>query len=163
MGNWPTNYGSEGFIMPSYFYGRDCQALPDYVCAVDYGRFANRQFALWNKSTPSSLLTSPISYCARYLGALETSGSDSLTLYVNDSRPHQLALYVCDFDKAGREESIEVQDLQGRTLAPPCTVNDFAQGKWLRFKFSGSIQVRLANRNSNSTAVLSALMFDKVP
>jgi hypothetical protein len=130
---------------------------------VDYGSFTNHQFALWNKSTPSSLLTSPISYCARYLGALETTGSDSLTLYVNDHQPHQLALYVCDYDKAGREETIEVQDLQGHPLAPPCTVSDFALGKWLRFKFSGSLQLRLTNRNRSSTAVLSALMFDKAP
>ena len=163
MGDWPTNYGSDGFILLRYFYGRDCQALPDYLSAVDYGSFTSRQFSLWKNATASTLWTSPISYCARYLGALETSGSDSLTLYVNDNQPHQLALYVCDFDKAGRKETIEVQDLQGRALAPPCTVSDFKLGKWLRFKFSGSIQVRLTNLNSRSTAVLSALMFDKVP
>jgi hypothetical protein len=163
MGNWPNNYGSDGFLMPRYFYGRDCQALPDYLCAVDYGSFTNRQFAIWKNFTTSSLLTSPISYCARYLGALETSGSDSLTLYVNDNQPHQLALYVCDYDKANRKETVEIQDLQGHTLVPPCTTSDFALGKWLRYKFSGNIQVRLTNHNNSSAAVLSALMFDKVP
>jgi hypothetical protein len=162
-GNWPAKYGSDGFFMPRYFYGRDCQAWPDYLCAVDCGRFTNRQFSIWNTSTDSSLLTSPISYCARYLGALETSGSDSLTLYVNDAQPHQLALYMCDFDKAGREQSIELLDLEGRELAPACTVSGFARGKWLRGRFSGSIQIRLSNRKSSSTAVLSALMFDKMP
>ncbi len=163
LGTWATHYGSDGFIMPRYFYGRDCQALPDYLCAVDYGTFTGRQFSLWKNATSSTLLTSPISYCARYLGALETSSSDSFTLYVNDTRPHQLALYVCDYDKAGREESIEVQDLQGHVLVPARTVDNFQLGKWLRYQFSGSIQLRLINRNSKSTAVLSALMFDKVP
>ena len=121
-GDWPAKYGSDGFYMPRYFYGRDCQAWPDYLCAVDCGSFTNRQFSIWKTSTGSSLLTSPISYCARYLGALETYGSDSLTLYVSDVQPHQLAIYVCDFDKAGREESIEIQDLDGHALAPACTV-----------------------------------------
>ena len=162
-GDWPAKYGSDGFIMPRYFWGRDCQAWSDYLCAVDYGSFTNRQFSSWNSSTASSLLTSPISYCARYLGALETSGSDSVTLYVSDAQPHQLALYVCDFDKAGREETIELLDLEGHVLAPACTVSGFEQGKWLRYQFSGSIQVRLTNRKSGSTAVLSALMFDKMP
>jgi hypothetical protein len=163
MGNWPANYGSEGFLMPRYFYGRDCRAFPDYLSAVDYGAFTGHQFALWKGSSPSTLLTSPISYCARYLGALETSGSDTLTLYVNDTQPHQLALYVCDYDKAGREETIELRDLKGRLLTPARTVSGFEQGKWLRFQFSGSIQLRLTNLKSSSTAVLSALMFDKMP
>jgi hypothetical protein len=162
-GNWPTNYGVNGFIMPRYFHSYDCQVWPDYLCAVDYGGFTNRQFSLWRNSTTSSLLSSPISYCARYLGALETSGSESLTLYVGDSQPHQLALYVCDFDKAGRDETIELLDLNGHALTPACAVSDFKVGKWLRFKFSGSIQIRLNNQKSGSTAVLSALMFDKVP
>ena len=161
-GNWPTNYGSDGFIMTRFFYGRDCQARPDYLCAVDYGSLTNRQFSYWKNSTESSLVTSPISYCARYLGALETSGSNSLALYVNDTQPHQLALYVCDFDKVRREETVELRDLKGNLLSPACTVSDFEQGKWLRFQFSGSIQVCLTNRKSSSTAVLSALMFDKV-
>ena len=163
-GNWPTNnYGSEGFILLRYFWGRECEVWPDYLGAVDYGSFTNRQFSLWKNSTESSLLTSPISYCARYLGALETSNSDSLTLYVGDTQPHQMALYVCDFDKAGRKETIELRDLKGNLLTPACTLKDFAQGKWLRIKFSGSIQIHLINRKSGSTAVLSALMFDPVP
>jgi hypothetical protein len=159
-GDWPGKYGSDGFYMPSYFYGRSCQAWPDYLCAVDCGGFTNRQFSLWNKSTESSLWTSPISYCARYLGALETSTSGSVTVYVCDNQPHQLALYVCDFDKAGREETVEIRDLKGRVLVAACTVTNFEQGKWLKFKFSGSIQVRLGSLKSNCTAVLSALMFD---
>jgi hypothetical protein len=164
QGDWPGKYGKDGFYMPRYFYGRDCQAWPDYLCAVDPGSaFTNRQFAIWRNSTKSSLLTSPISYCARYLGALETPGSGSVTLYVSDARPHQLALYVCDFDKAGREETIELEDLNGHALAPTCTVSGFEQGKWLRFKFSGSIQVHVASLKGNLTAVLSALMFDKAP
>jgi hypothetical protein len=126
---------------------------------VDYGSFTNRQLAIWTNHTLSTLLTSPISCCARYLGALETSGSDAVTLYVNDTQPHLLALYVCDINKAGRKESIEVRDLKGDVLVPAQTVTNFQQGKWLRFQFSGSIQLRITNQNSKSTAVLSALMF----
>ncbi len=169
-GNWAGKYGSDGFIMTRYFWGRNCQVYPDYLCAVDYAGFTSRQFAsrpdrpfaIWT-SSPVALLTSPISYCARYIGALETPTAGSITLYVNDTQPHQLALYVCDFDKIGREETIEIRDLKGHLLAPPGTVRNFEEGKWLRFRFSGSMQIRLINRSSDSTAVLSALMFDKAP
>jgi D-arabinan exo alpha-(1,3)/(1,5)-arabinofuranosidase (non-reducing end) len=169
-GNWAGKYGSDGFIMTRYFWGRNCQVYPDCLCAVEYDGFISRQFAsppnrpfaIWS-SSPVALLTSPISYCARYLGALETPTSGTITLYVNDTQPHQLALYVCDFDKIGREETIELRNLNGHLLTPACTVNNFEDGKWLRFRFSGSIQIRLINRSSDSTAVLSALMFDKAP
>jgi hypothetical protein len=161
-GDWAGKYGADGFFMPRYYFGRDCQAWPDYLCAVDCGSFTNRQFAVWRNSTGSALLTSPISYCGRYLGALETPGSDSLKLYVGDEQPHQLALYVCDFDQSGREQTLEIEDLAGRPLAPALTVGGFEQGKWLRFQFSGNLQIRLTNRKSTSTAVLSALMFDKI-
>jgi len=164
-GNWSTNniYGSDGFIMLRYFYGRDCQAWPDYLSAADYDGFTNRQLSLWKNATTSTLLTSPISYCARYLGALDTPTSGSIKIYVNDAQPHQLALYACDYNKAGREETIELTDLQGHVLAPACTVSHFELGKWLRFKFSGNLQIRINNQKTGSTAVLSALMFDKIP
>ena len=164
-GNWPTNnlYGTDGFILLRYFYGRDCQATPDYLCAVDYEGFTNRQLSLWKGATPSTLLTSPISYCARYLGALDTSNSGAITIYTRDDQPHQLSLYVCDYDKKGREESIELQDLAGHVLVPATNVESFALGKWLKFKFSGDIRIHVDNLNSKSTAVLSALMFDPLP
>ena len=99
----------------------------------------------------SSTLTLP-----SYIGE-----GQNFTLYVNDTQPHQVALYVCDFDKIGRKETIELCDLNGHLLTPPCRLSNFEEGKWLRFRFSGSIRIRLIDRSSDSTAVLSALMFDK--
>lgn len=159
MGNWATVYGADGFIMPRYFYGRDCQAFPNYISAVEYGRLTGHQFSTWNTSTDSSLLTSPISYCARYLGAVETSGVDSITVYVNDAHTHELAIYACDFDKAGRQQSIEILDLEDHVLSPAQKMTAFEKGCWLRYKFSGSFKLRLTNLNHATTAALSALMF----
>ena len=159
MGNWAGKYGSEGFVLARYFFGRDIQAWPDYVSGIDYGAFKSRQFSMWNTSTASSLVTSPIS-AQRFLGALESSAGDSITVYVNDAKPHELAVYVCDFDKAGREQEIDVVDLNGRVMVPAQKMTAFETGKWLRYRFAGSFKLRITNRNSATTAVLSALMFD---
>jgi hypothetical protein len=159
-GNWAPKYGSDGFIMLRYFYGRDCQAFPEYVSAIDCGHFAERQLSTWNTSTGASLLTSPISYCARYLGAVETRDSGELVVYLNDLRPHILGVYVCDFEKAGREQTLELLNLDEETIAPAQKATDFTAGMWLRYHFSGSFRLRLRNLNSSTTAVLSALMFD---
>jgi hypothetical protein len=159
MGNWGDKYGSEGFILLRYFFGRDAQAWPDYVSDIDYGAFKSRQFSDWRTSTKSSLVTSPIS-SQRFLGALETSIGGSVRVYVNDARLHELALYVCDFDKAGREEEIEILDLDDHVIAPARKVTAFETGKWLRYRFTGSFKLRVTNLNSVTSAVLSALMFD---
>lgn len=163
LGSWAGKYGEEGFILARYFYGRDAQAWPDYLSAVDYGELTGHQFSIWSGTTDNSLQQSALASpdLPRFLGALETRGSDSVTLWVNDARQHQLALYFCDFDMKGRKQEIEIRDLEDRVLSPAQTIADFEQGKWLTFRFSGSIKVRIVNRNAATTALLSALMFDE--
>jgi hypothetical protein len=161
-GNWGGTYGGEGFLMMKYFYGRDCLAFPEYLSAVDYGTLASYQFSLWHNGTDASLITSPISYCGRYLGCLWTAASDTITLHVNDAREHHLSLYVCDFDKygGGRNEDLEILDLSDRVLSPAQNITAFQSGKWVNYRFSGSIKIRLTNRNPKANAVISAIMFD---
>ena len=55
---------------------------------------------------------------------------------------------------------IELQDIEGHALAPIYSVSGFEEGKWLRFQFTGSIQIQFTNGKSGSTAVLSAMMFE---
>jgi hypothetical protein len=86
---------------------------------------------------------------------------DSIELYVTDQQQHQLALYFCDFDKKGRKQDIEILDLKGAVIVPRQQLTDFEKGKWLLYHFSGSIRIRITNQNKQTTAVISALMFDK--
>jgi hypothetical protein len=162
-GDWGGNYGSDGFLMLAYFFGRyDSQALPDYLAAVDYGTLAPRQLEVWKKIKEASLFSSPLRSIRAGLGALATAGSDTLTLFVRDAAAHQLALYMCDNNKQGRNQDIEILDMAGKVLAPAQNVAEFEKGKWLRYQFSGSIKIRLINRNPKTDAVISAIMFDGV-
>lgn len=162
LGTWGGKYGADGFILARYFYGRDAQAWPDYLSAVDYGGLGSQQFHIWSDSTENSLeqsaLVSPS--LPRYLGALETRTDSWITLDINDARAHRLALYVCDSDKTDRQEEIKVFDLAGHALTPTQKVSAFEEGTWLRYRFSGSLKLHLINRNPATTAVLSAIMFD---
>jgi hypothetical protein len=160
-GLWGGTYGSDGFLMPAYFFGQDCKALPDYLAASDYGTLAPKQFTFWKNRNNVSLDSSPLRFKTG-LGALATAGSDTLTLFVRDAAAHQLALYMCDNDKQGRNQDIEVLDLSDRVLAPAQNVAGFEKGKWLRYQFSGSVKIRLINRNPKTDAVISAIMFDGV-
>ena len=35
QGKWAGKYGSDGFILTRYFFGRNCQVWPSYLSAVD--------------------------------------------------------------------------------------------------------------------------------
>jgi hypothetical protein len=160
LGDWTEVYGHEGFILPQYFYGRNLQVMPGYLSHLTYGNMKGHQFSTFNTSTPSSLHPNPLNYDKRYLGGVESSSVDSIGLYVNDTRLHQLAMYFCDFDKKGRKQDIEILDFKGDVIVAKQEVSHFEKGKWLLYSFSGSIRVRISNRNEQTTAVLSALMFD---
>jgi hypothetical protein len=163
-GHWGGTYGSDGFLMPAYFFGQDCKALPDYLAAVDYGTLALHPFTLLHRGQPAALDSSSLLGGKSGLGVLWTAGSDTLTLWVRDAAMHRLALYLCDSDKhgGGRNQDIEILDLAGKVLAPAQNVADFQNGKWLNYQFSGSIKIRLTNRNPKANAVISAIMFDGV-
>jgi hypothetical protein len=160
-GSWAGVYGQEGFILLQYFYGRDLQFIPDYVYKVTYGNMKGHQFSSWNSSTVSSLNPNPISSQKKYLGGLETESTDSIELYVNDKQRRQLALYFCDFDKKHRKQDIEILDLSGNSIVPQKQLANFEKGEWLLYNFSGNIRIRMTNQNKQTTAVISALLFDK--
>ncbi|MCC6123337.1 MAG: DUF2961 domain-containing protein [Pirellulales bacterium] len=161
-GDWGGAYGNEGFLMMKYFFGRDCKALPSYISAVDYGTLASYQFSLWHNPQAASLVSTPLMSSKSGLGCLWTATGDSVTLHANDARMHRMALYLCDFDNfgGGRDEDIEILDLNDNVLSPAQNIKGFQKGKWLRYSFSGSIKIRLTNRNPQANAVISAIMLD---
>ena len=163
-GDWSNMYGSDGFIMPAYFYGIDNKAFPSYLSAVDYGTMGTWQFATWNTANGKCLTVAPGNYCCPYLGTLWTGASDTITLYVNDTNYHQLALYICDFDNygGGRNENVQILDLNNNVLASANNQTGFGNGRWIRFSFQGSVKIRLTNNNPSANAVLSAIMFDSL-
>lgn len=161
-GLWPGKYGSEGFLLLQYFFGRNCEVQPAYISKVDYGSLKGVQFSSWYNSTISSLNASPINPTKKYLGAYYTFGSDAVSLYVNNDKKHRLAVYVCDYDDKGRRQKIEVVDLKDNILAPAIELDSFKAGKWLNYEFSGNIRIRIVNQSHQSNAVISALLFDNM-
>lgn len=159
-GSWPDKYGHGGFILPRYYYGRDLKVTPDYISRLSYGNMTAHQFSTFNTSTTASLNPNPLNYDKRYLGCVESSSADSIELYVNDTISHRIAIYFCDFDKKERKQDIEIVNFMGHPIAEKQELSHFENGKWLLYRFSGSVRIKITNRNERTTAVLSALMFD---
>jgi len=157
QGAWGGIYGNDGFVMFEYFY-RDCRVYPQYLSAIDYGGMSS---ATWGNETYAPM-PSPTSYSGRYVGRLYTYGTDIITLYVNDTETHSMAIYLYDPDEmgGGRTQTVEILDMSNNILDSAVSVSNFSTGKWLKYAISGSIKIRITNTNGSANAVISAIMFD---
>lgn len=156
-GMWGGVYGHDGFVMFEYFF-RDCQVYPQYLSAIDYGGMTS---ATWGNEA-YALMPTPTSLSGRYVGRLYSSGTDMLTLYINDAETHGIAIYLYDVDGlgGGRTQTVEILDMNNNILIGPISVSDFGSGRWLKYHISGSVKIRLTNTNPSADAVVSAIMFD---
>ena len=59
-----------------------------------------------------------------------------------DSQPHRLSLYLLDYKRYGESFDIDILDLQGNRLDTR-RVADFGDGAYLRYRFTGSVIVRI--------------------
>jgi hypothetical protein len=76
---------------------------------------------------------------------------------------YQLALYCIDWDRQGRQQVIEVFDLQTlKLVAPVRLVEAFAEGTYLLYECDRGVRLRFDQMRGDN-AVLNALFFDPVP
>jgi len=163
-GSWGGLCGNEGFDLLAYFYGKNVTVLPDWISGIDYGNFEKVQYSIWATSSPVSLMTSPVAYSICHLGGLTTKSSDAISIRVNDLSTHRISLYFCDYDRMGyaRNQDVEIVDFNGNLICPAVSVIGFHEGMWLDYEFSGSIKIRVNNRNPNANATISGIFFDGV-
>jgi hypothetical protein len=92
------------------------------------------------------------------LAACWYSGSSfTVDLNFKDTSPHQVALYLLDWDNYyGRTERVDILDANN-TLLDSRSVSSFVNGLYLVWNLSGHVIVKITNTNSN--AVLRGLFF----
>jgi all-beta uncharacterized protein len=80
----------------------------------------------------------------------------SVNINITDSQPHQVAIYVADYDPWNREQRFDVRDAQG-TLLDTRTVSAFSGGQYLVWTMQGRVTVTLTAL-SGPNAVVSAVL-----
>lgn len=76
------------------------------------------------------------------------------------AQPHQLAVYLLDFDHGGRSVNVDVLDAGGAILDSR-VVTDFNVGKWLVYNVTGIPTVRVT-KTAGVNAVVSGVYLDAV-
>ena len=88
------------------------------------------------------------------------AGGFSISTNLTDGNPHQVALYLLDWDSTARAETITVTDtatgavLDTRVLP----VGSFNQGEYAVWTVKGNVKFQVA-RNQGANAVVSGIFF----
>jgi hypothetical protein len=84
----------------------------------------------------------------------------SIDLNFTGSSPHQVALYMMDWDgfQGGRSQRVDILDGNGTQLDTQ-TVASFRAGEYLLWNLSGHVVIRVTSSNPSYNAVLEGLFF----
>ena len=151
-GTWRGVYGADGYNVIG-----DAAAIPAYVTA----RPAGNAFWIWASSTSDTRALPKASNSFDRIAACWYAWSSfTIDLAFNDSKTHQVALYLLDFDiyGGGRTEREDVLDGHGNLLDTR-SVSSFVNGQYLVWNLSGHVVLRITNTNPSGNAAVSGLFF----
>jgi hypothetical protein len=150
-GSWKGKYASEGGLAYPYGYF----VPPSYVQISAYKNYG----LLWAASTADTRALQKPSGTDRMAGAWNSSDQFHFNLQFKDSATHAVSLYFVDFDRSGREQKLEVFDLNTGALLDSQIISDFEDGVYYQYSLSGNIRVRVT-RLSGPNCVMSGILFD---
>lgn len=149
-GNWKGVYGSVGEIIAN-----DSNAPPSYA-VVNISR-ANL-FTWTHTSDPRAPFTAA-SNTDRIASVFYNSPGFTIDVNLTDGDTHQLALYLLDWDGAGRAETIKIVDAANTsTILDTRSVAGFTNGTYLVWNIAGHVKI-LVNGTAGPNAIVNALFF----
>jgi uncharacterized delta-60 repeat protein len=148
-GNWRGVYGAEGYnvIGSSANY-------PSYAQVSGAGK----QDWVWNQTTADGRGLQTADGSSRIAGCWYQPGTFTINVNFTDGSTHRLALYLCDWDFAGRTETVDLIDGNTGAVLQARSVSGFSGGQYLIWDLKGKFQVRFT-MNAGPNAVVNGVFF----
>ncbi len=160
QGNWGGTYGRDGYVLFAYESGGDLkQSLPSYVESVTC---QDNRYVRWpsNGDDARALAPDRRNQGPRTASAVHGGITFVVDIRLKHSRPYRLAVYVVDFDRKERWESVDLYTFPRLVLSAPVQgISDFQDGKYLIFECQDSVRLRF-NTIRGPDAVVSGVFFD---
>jgi hypothetical protein len=155
-GAWKGKYGADGWVIVGAG-----ESLPVYA-RVRYVSGAER---VWNPGTQDIQALEKPAGPDRIAAARLAGLHEIIDLEISDGRSRDVALYVVDWDRAGRWTVVDVIDAVSRKRLDSQNLIRFGSGRYLRYRVSGRLQFRITNvwskrYQSSPDAGFSGLFFD---
>src|SRR5262249_42755510 len=122
----------------------------------------NNNFVWSNATTDVRALQDAGSSSSRIAACWYSKTNFTLHVHLTDGQSNQLALYLLDWNKARRNEQVQITDAATGTVLDKESVANFSKGAYLVWNVAGDINIKISNLNSAGNAVLSGLFFDPV-
>jgi hypothetical protein len=135
-GAWKHQYGSDGYVV----IGAG-QALPSYA-EMSYINGAEHT---WVPKTADVQALQEPKGDGRVAAQRAASLHEIIDLNLTDGKSHDVALYMVDWDWAGRWATVDVIDPGTRKLLDSRNVTSFGSGRYLKYRVRGHVQFRITN------------------
>jgi VCBS repeat-containing protein len=149
-GSWKGVYGSNGFNVIA-----DVTQYPAFAAVTPSGQSS------WTWASSSSdvrALQKSESTTDRIAATWYSGASFTVNINLTDGNSHQIAIYMLDWDAAGRSQRVDILNAATSQVLDTRTVSNFSNGEYLVFTATGSVQLLFTNL-AGPNAVLSGLFF----
>jgi hypothetical protein len=150
QGSWKSTYGIDGEMIAN-----DSSHLPSYA-TVGLG---NALQWTWSASTADQ--RAPAKYGSstdRIASTFYNSPGFTIDVNPTDNQPHQVALYLLDWDSAGRTQTVSILDPNTHAVLDTRTAQNFYAGEYLVWNIQGHVLVQV-QLLSGINAVVSGIFF----
>lgn len=145
VGNWTSNYGSEGKGV-----------VGDQIAYQAFATVAvnGAQTYVWAATTPDQrALQKPSNLSSRIAGAWYSNTNFSIDVNLSDGNAHQIALYALDWDNSPRRERIDVIDADTQAVLDTRTLSGFRDGMYAVWNIKGHVVFRVTNLASSNAVI----------
>jgi hypothetical protein len=149
-GNWKGSVGAQGHLVIG-----DSQSLPPYASLAASGK----SDWTWEYSTSDVRALQRNSTTSRLAACWYSGAAFEIDLNLTDSQSHRVNFYCLDWDRANRQQRVEILDHATRQVLHSYDLANFSSGVYLDYTLRGRCIVRLT-RSASFNAVLSGIFFD---
>ena len=149
QGNWRGLYGADGYAVLG-----DVIALPPYADVQPLGH----AFWTWNPGPPEARALERVAG-GRVAATWYSGTTFSIDVHLTDDAPHQMALYLLDWDTSSRAQRIDVIDVATGAVLDSQSASGFRDGHYLVWTIRGHVRLDVL-RTGAMNAVVSGLFLD---
>lgn len=150
QGMWKGMYGADGHSIAA-----ETPSLPAYAHAT---RTGDSQW-VWIDSTSDIRALQKVAGGGSRASTWYASPRFSIDVALTDGRSHTVALYMVDWDRYGRSQTVDVIDGVTNRVLDSRTVSSLADGKYLVWEVSERVRFRITGQ-AGPNAVVSGIFFD---
>jgi hypothetical protein len=149
-GNWKTAYQADGQVIIG-----DSSAIPAYAAYAPASGYLSWTWA--DPATDAGSLQRAAS-TARLASCWYSPTELSMNFHFTDGQAHQVSFYFLDWDKAGRQQTLELYNADSGALLASHAITSFSGGIYSTWDLQGNVRARLV-RVSGPNCVVSGVFF----